>query len=565
LAAVGIPRPNVRMPASQTAIAILEFGKLLSEEERRYHKDRNPDKVRLAEERLVERLHGERSASLKSIFNFGTAKTIDRVTLRVLSHVAYASLCTNRLGISVSDVVAAVGGEPASILETRQTVSKLLIAKQLLLRSGHILELGEPLMTYLAGGKHAPPLAVSEWDLQRLWYKSDQETKKRKAKEVNLDNLPTAKQLAERITRDVVGLDEQVRMLSCRLALHLRRAAMIRADRNPGTPCECILILGVSGCGKSWMAEHLGKIAGLPFSSMSSGDITASGYVGMDLSDCLRPLLTETNGDVVKAQSGIVFLDEWDKRAATTTHWSDIGGLCVQQEVLRLMEGATVQVGGRRGGFDLPGVLFDTHATMWLFAGAYIGLDKMIQKGKGQSIGFHDMQSGTSRTSALYEGLERFGMLPEFLNRLTGVVVFPEPTPTQVTAIVTRSIIPSFNRALAALGASIEVSEEGIRLVADAAVRSKTYARGVKSVMSSLIEELVFEARQGTVRLGCRGPAGHRGGGAGGGPDMLTMLGSAVGADAEPAGRGRKWQAVCCSWGYESQWMSTTALHPCCR
>jgi ATP-dependent Clp protease ATP-binding subunit ClpX len=483
----------IAMPANKTAVAILEYGRLLFDEERRYHRDRDPAKLRQAEERLVERICAEKSAALKSIFNFGTAKAIDPVTLRVLCHVAYSSLCTNRYGIST--------GDPATTLETRQTVSRLLISKQLALKHGHVIEPAEPLMRFLAGGRDAPPLAVSEWDLQRAWYKADQEVKRRKAREVNFSNMPTAKALAERIAKEVVGLDEQVRMLSCRLALHLRRAAMIRADRNPGTPCECLLMLGASAAGKSWTAEHTGKIAGVPFSSMSSGDIRASGYAGMDLSDCLRPLLTETNGDVVKAQSGIVFLDEWVKRAATTTYWRDIGGLCAQQEVLRLMEGTIVRVGGRRGGFDQPGVLFATHATMWLFAGAFVGLERIIQKGDGQSIGFHDPQCGTSRTSALYEGLEQFGMLPEFLNRLTGVIVFPEPTATQVTAIVTKSIIPSFNRALAAFGASIEVSEVGIRLIADAAVRTKTYARGAKSVMSSLIEELVFEARQGTVRL----------------------------------------------------------------
>jgi ATP-dependent Clp protease ATP-binding subunit ClpX len=492
------------MPASPTAIALLEYGRLLWHNSQKSPSDREESKIAKAEEQLIALLHNEPSTALRGILNYSNSgKCIDPTMLRVLCMVAHVDLCTIRLGTTVAEVACGIAGEdPARILETRHVISSLLIRGHLALRDEHsdCIVLDKAPLAYFSGGADAPPLVPTESSLRESWRKSQVQTARRKAKEPA--SLPSASTLATEISKVVIGLDDQVRTLSCRLALHLRRAAMIRSNRDPGTANEALLFIGPSGCGKTWLSESAGRISGLPFSSISSGDITAQGYVGLDLSDCLRPLLSATNGDVVRAQSGLVLLDEWDKRAATTTHWRDIGGACVQQEMLRLMEGTTVQVGGRRGGYDYQGVLFDTHPTMWLFAGAFVGLGEMIQKGNGQSIGFHDMQRGSSRASALYDGLERFGLLPEFLNRLSGIIVFPEPTVTQVTAIITRSIVPSFNRVLATFGASIEVSEDGIRLAAEVAVHTMTYARGARAVVSSLIEDIVFNQDQGTIRLG---------------------------------------------------------------
>jgi ATP-dependent Clp protease ATP-binding subunit ClpX len=491
------------MPASRTAVELLNFGRLVWQSSQRSPSQPEDAQIKAEEDRLIGLLHAENSTTLRQILNYSNnGKSIEPVALRAFCVFAYMALCTSRLGITVAEVACWLGGDDAArVLEARRTVSNLLLRRQLVLRDEHsdCVCLGKPALAYFAGGSEAPPLMPTESDLRRAWYRTDRAKARREAKaEVPL----SARQLSQRIGERVVGLEREIRVLSCRLAIHLRRAALIKDNKDPGIGNECLLFIGPSGAGKTFLAENAGKVSGLPFASISSGDITAQGYVGLDVSDSLQPLITATNGDPAKARFGALFLDEWDKKAAAQTNWRDIGGTSVQQEMLRLMEGTQVQIGGRRTAYEQRVFNFNTYGTMFIFGGAFVGLDQMIQKGDGPSIGFHDVRSGSSPSSALYDGLERFGMLPEFLNRLTGIVVFPEPTLAQVTAIITRSIVPSFNRVLAAFDASIEVSEEGIRLAADAAVHSKTHARGAKAVMASLIEDLVFNQDQGTIRLG---------------------------------------------------------------
>jgi hypothetical protein len=162
---------------------------------------------------LITQLSTEKNSLLKSVFNFNVGKPIDPLALRVLAFVSYLQLCTNRLTIVISDVAKAVTAEkPAQMIEARQAVSRLLIAKQLVLRdnTGNCIELGQPMLDLLAGGKEATPLEITERELWRRWRKADADAAKRKAKD-SFENLPTAKQLATKLGESVIGLDEQVR------------------------------------------------------------------------------------------------------------------------------------------------------------------------------------------------------------------------------------------------------------------------------------------------------------------------------------------------------------------
>jgi hypothetical protein len=167
---------------------------------------------------LLTRLSTDKNNLLKPALNFNAGKPIDPLPLRVLAVVAYLELCTDWQMVAIGYVVKVVtSGEPAQTIEARQAVSRLLIAKQLVVRehTSNCVELGQPMLDLLSGGKEATPLEITESDLWRRW---------RKAK-ASFESLPTAKQLAAKLSESVIGLDEQVRTFACRVALHQRRAS----------------------------------------------------------------------------------------------------------------------------------------------------------------------------------------------------------------------------------------------------------------------------------------------------------------------------------------------------
>ena len=493
-------------PPATSAVAILEFGQLLHREDQRRPADRNPASVQEAEERLVSQLSIDKNTLVKPALGFNANKRLNPVAVRVLAVVAFQQLCANKSGFAISDVARAVaGGNPATVIEARQTISELLLSKRLVLRenSGDRVELGAAMLEFLAGGKEAPPLVITECELWRRWEKTKALEAKRKASD-SFQNLPTAKQLAAKLAEQVVGLDGQVRTFACRVSLHQRRAAMIRTGNDPGSPNEALLFIGPSGCGKTWLAECAGRVCGLPFGSISATDLTCEGYVGLSVDDAVRQVLTAANNDAERARYGILFLDEWDKKR--TSGWDhgsrDVAGASVQQGVLKLIEGCDFLVGGRRGGYEWQPVVLNTRGMFFVFAGAFVGLEELLGKHSAHGIGFGGEQVGSRHQDFLYDALVDFGLLPEFVNRLSGVLIFPAPTVEQLVQIAERCVIPAYKKLLGACGADIEVTADGIQLMAACADETKTYARGVKTVAARLIEDAVYEERKGLIRFG---------------------------------------------------------------
>ena len=290
---------------------------------------------------------------------------------------------------------------------------------------------------------------------------------------------------------------------SCRLALHLRRAAMIRSNQDPGTPNECILLIGPSGGGKTWLVETAGRACGIPFASISATDITSEGYIGMGIDDGVKRLISDGNDDVEKARFGVLFVDEWDKKRSSNWEFGgrDVAGASVQQEVLRLIEGTVFQVGGRKGSWDWAPTTFNSRGTAFAFAGAFTGLQELLDKRGGHGIGFGPRQRASARCYLL-DALVDYGMIVEFVNRISTVLMLPEPTVGQLREIAVRSVIPAFNRILTTFGAGIEPDLDATTLMADIALETGTYARGIKSIVTQLVEDIVFEVQQGTIRLG---------------------------------------------------------------
>jgi hypothetical protein len=403
------------MPASPTAIALLEFGRLIYEAERR-RSDQDPSRRQQAEEQLLDMLRRDRSAWRKTDLHVDTASSNGSITLRVVAYVAYQQLCSTRLGAAVCDVVKAVAGdEPSAVLETRQTISRLLIEKQLELRNNHSVELGKPILGFLAGGKDAPPLSLTEWDLQKAWIRADLEAKRRRAREsIQSANMPTAKTLAQMIAKEVVGLDDQVRTIACRLAMHIRRAALIRAAKDPGSPNEAILMIGTSGCGKTFLAETAGKACGVPFAAVDSTSLTAEGYVGLGCDDALKQAILAAKNDLELVRTSMLFFDEFDKRRSSGWDFGgrDVAGASVQQAMLRLLEGCEYQVGGRKGSYDWAPTVVNTRGMFFTLAGAFVGLDQLLGKHGAHGIGFGVQQDSSTSQAYLYEPCRNLDSFP---------------------------------------------------------------------------------------------------------------------------------------------------------
>ena len=495
----GKQQSNLVAPPKTTAVLLLEFGRLLYCQRRQA--DHDPAQIEKAEEQLVAQVSSEKNSSLKLALNINISNPVDPVMLRIFAIVSYIQLCTDNSAAAVSTAVKlCVGEEPAAVLAARKTISQLLLTKRLLIRpeTNGCVELGRAMIEFLSGGTSEPPILLSEEDLRyRIQKAGAQAVKRRPVVAPDFSTLPSAKKLADDIHQCVIGVDEQVKTIASRLALHMRRAALIRSDQDPGCGNECLLFVGPSGCGKTFLAEVAGRSSGLPFSSVSAGDLTSEGYVGLSCTDTIRPLITAAGGDMQKARFGLAFVDCWDKKASVETHWRDIGGTVVQQEMLRLMEGTEVQLGGRRSGDYSSSGNFNTRGTCFIFAGAFIGLE-LTTKESGAGIGFGPCSTGSRRKASLYEALEKYGLIPEFLNRLTAVMVFPEPTIEQLLQIAIHSILPAHNRLLATYKAEVVIRHDALDLIVVTALETGTYARGIKSVVAKLTEKIAYDGKPGS-------------------------------------------------------------------
>jgi ATP-dependent Clp protease ATP-binding subunit ClpX len=324
--------------------------------------------------------------------------------------------------------------------------------------------------------------------------------------------LPTARMIYERTRLAVIGLDDQLRMMSSRMAMHLARADMIRSGiDHPQTANEAILVISDSGCGKSWMIQELcGAVRSLtsqpvPYARYASTDLTIEGYVGASPEDPLRALVASAGGDPAKARlGGILLLDEFDKRVSND---SFVAGVGVQQALLMQIEGSIIQIGGRKGSVDSKIINFNTTGIMFVLAGAHSGLDEVLSKritGRGTlGFGVSERPQGKAAT-AIHESLVEYGYIPELVNRLTAIVRLPTPSVETISRIISspHGILASTNAILGRLGLSVELTEPAVRHIAQIACESKGYARHAKAILSSMVEGLVFEEAQGLIRLG---------------------------------------------------------------
>ena len=328
-------------------------------------------------------------------------------------------------------------------------------------------------------------------------------------------DLPTPSEIKEKLDEYIVGQDEVKRVLAVAVYNHYKRLNYnLTKQENDSDDVELeksnILMVGPTGSGKTLLAKTLAKVLKVPFAAADATTLTEAGYVGDDVENILLKLIQNADYDIEKAQRGIIYIDEIDKIARKTQNVSitrDVAGEGVQQALLKILESTVASVppqGGRKHPHQEM-IQIDTTNILFICGGAFVGLDKIIEARENDTtLGFNakiESQEEKSKKKLIKDiqpnDLIKFGLIPEFIGRLPVVVGLDELDEDALVKILTEpknSIIKQYDLMFKIDGINIEFSESAIRMIAKKAIELKTGARGLRTIIESKMNKLMYEA-----------------------------------------------------------------------
>lgn len=329
-------------------------------------------------------------------------------------------------------------------------------------------------------------------------------TRKKAIKEFN---ILTPKEIVNELNKTVIGQDEAKKALSVHAYLHC-----LRINGNKDIPFRSnILMIGPTGVGKTYLVKTLADILGLPFSRADVTTLTETGYVGDDVEVVLYNLYRKANGDLEKAQYGIVFLDEVDKIAKAEPHQSTTGNpsdKAVQEALLSMMNGEDIRVpefGDRRMMHSSDGILMNTKNILFIFGGAFVGLDDIIKmRLKGESgLGFgsnailnkNKLQKDKILSQVDVKDVEKYGMIPEFIGRIPIIVTLNELTKDNLKDILIKtseSPIKKYVDFFNSIGKKLILTDDAINYIVDRASGMDMGARALKSIVETAMVNILF-------------------------------------------------------------------------
>ena len=353
----------------------------------------------------------------------------------------------------------------------------------------------------------------------------------------NLERLPKPSQIKEKLDQYVIGQDRAKKVLSVAVYNHYKRIFNGMSGDDVELQKSNVLLIGSTGSGKTLLAQTLAKMLDVPFAIADATTLTEAGYVGEDVENILLRLIQAADFDIQRAEHGIIYVDEIDKisrKSENTSITRDVSGEGVQQALLKIIEGTVSNVppnGGRKHP-NQEFIQINTSNILFICGGAFDGLEKIIaRRSSKKSIGFEsdirgeaDRDIGELLSMVRQDDLLKFGIIPELIGRLPVIATLQSLGREDLVRILTEpknSMVRQYKKLLSYDGIDLEFEPEALELIADRAIELKIGARGLRSVVESIMNDIMFEAPSdptlGKVIVTADGIRNHTG------PEMIRI------------------------------------------
>ncbi|NMA66058.1 MAG: ATP-dependent Clp protease ATP-binding subunit ClpX [Clostridiaceae bacterium] len=327
--------------------------------------------------------------------------------------------------------------------------------------------------------------------------------------EPSLDELPKPQEIKRILDEYVIGQERAKRTLSVAVYNHYKRIRHGGVRQDVEIQKSNILMIGPTGCGKTYLAQTLAKILNVPFAIADATSLTEAGYVGEDVENILLKLIQAADYDIERAERGIIYIDEVDKISRKSDNPSitrDVSGEGVQQALLKILEGTLASVppqGGRKHPHQ-EFIQLDTTNILFICGGAFDGLEKIIESRIGKkSMGFGaNVESRKERdVGEIFEqvnpqDLLKYGLIPEFVGRLPITVSLHQLDKNAFVEILTKprhALVKQFKKLFEMDGVQLEIDDEALEAIADRAIERKIGARGLRAIMEEIMLDVMYD------------------------------------------------------------------------